>query len=184
MFTSKSKSKARDIAPWEQFCRDEARRAAHEFLEKVRRLQTVDRSTMEVSENVFAAKFSAHFMEEVMDLTGGGPNGFNHSGEFTRNKKTGASKSWWNIFRRRQSSRGDDRAALAVAAHKNASNCQDSNDATTANVILEAHVKMLDMKKSSLALSWQPCRLVLSSDQGNHQLEIYCPPKVSREKCV
>lgn len=171
MFSSKSRPK---IAPWEQFCKDEARRAAHEFLEKVRRLQTVDDGTMEIPENVFASKFSAYFMDEVMDLTGGNPPiDLNVSGDYSRNKKT---KSWWSIFKRKQT-REDKGAPASSAANKNSSNHTIAH--TAASTILEAHVKMLDMDRSSHTLSWQACRLSLSSEQGNHQLEIYCPPKVS-----
>ena len=178
MFATKVKSTRSEVAPWEQFCKDEARRAAHEFLEKVRRLQTVDRSSMEIPESVFATKFSAHFMDEVMDLTGGAPNTINPVGDLSGKKKAGAGKSWWNIFKRRQAR--DDRGALASSAtNKNQSNGVAPTSSTT---VLEAYVKMLDMGNSSHALSWQACRLVLTSEQGNHQLEIYCPPKVRRRE--
>ena len=176
MFATKVKSARPELAPWEQFCKDEARRAAHEFLEKVRRLQTVDRSIMEIPENVFATKFSAHFMDEVMDLTGAQSNSINAVGDFSTKKKGGAAKSWWNIFRRKQPR--DDRGVVASsAASKNQSNGVGVTSPTT---ILEAYVKMLDMTNCSQALSWQACRLVLTSEQGNHQLEIYCPPKVRK----
>ena len=180
MLNAKAKNK-RGLVPWEQFCKDEARRAAHEFLEKVRRLQTVDHSCMEVPESVFATKFSAHFMDEVMDLTGAGtPNGLHSSTDFPRTKKTTTHRSWWNIFRRKST-----RDAVAGIHHDNRNantrSYPPSGSGSTATVVLEAQVKMLDMSTSSLTLSWQACRLVLSSEQGNHQLEIYCPPKVSRE---
>ena len=179
MFATKVKSARSELAPWEQFCKDEARRTAHEFLEKVRRLQTVDRSVMEIPENVFATKFSAHFMDEVMDLTGAPSNTVNAVGDFSTKKKGGAGKSWWNIFKRKQTR--DDRGPLASsAANKNQSNGVGVTSPTT---VLESYVKMLDMGNSSHALSWQACRLVLTSKQGNHQLEIYCPPKV-RNVCV
>ena len=191
MFTTKTKNKPESSASWEQFCKDEARRAAHIFLEKVRRLQTEDRSSMEVPETVFATKFSAHFMDEVLDLTGGGvPNGGILSQGDRR--KSGAGKSWWNIFKRRQS-REDRSVIISGAANKNALSNRGlsfSHGTSTAIAVLEAHVKMLDMSHSSmeLSLSWQACRLVLTSEQGNHQLEIYNPPKVSLSsqgrKCV
>lgn len=174
MFTSKNRPK---IAPWEQFCKDEARRAAHEFLEKVRRQQTVDDSSMEIPENVFASKFSAYFMDEVMDLTGS-PNELTSS-DFSRNKKSSTGKSWWNIFKRKHA-RDDKGSPASSAANKNDSLTHVAP--TGATTILEAHVKMLDMDRSSHALSWQACRLLLTSEQGNHQLEIYCPPKVLIEK--
>ena len=192
MFSSGTSSRGRtrpDIAPWEKFCREEARRAAHEFLEKVRRLQTTERDSMEVPESVFASKFSAHFMDEVIDLTGSSVanGGLHSSGEFSRSgsssgKKAGAGKgSWWNIFKRRQSR--EDRTSVLVgssAANRNAGVVQQPNQLVRpAAVVLEAQVKMLDMRScSGLQLSWQACRLVLTSEQGNHQLEIYCPPKV------
>ena len=183
MFTNKTKSRP-ETAPWERFCKDEARRAAHDFLEKVRRLQTIDQSSMEIPENVFATKFSAHFMDEVMDLTGA-PNDMNVPGDFSRNKKSGTGKSWWNIFKRKQNSREDRGALTGSAANKNASNHSVAHGAaTTTTTILEAQVKMLDMNKSSHELSWKTCRLVLTSEQGNHQLEIYCPPKVRERERV
>ena len=183
MFTNKTKSRP-ETAPWERFCKDEARRAAHDFLEKVRRLQTIDQSSMEIPENVFATKFSAHFMDEVMDLTGA-PNDMNVPGDFSRNKKSGTGKSWWNIFKRKQNSREDRGALTGSAANKNASNHSVAHGAaTTTTTILEAQVKMLDMNKSSHELSWKACRLVLTSEQGNHQLEIYCPPKVRERERV
>lgn len=173
MFASKNRPK---LAPWEQFCKDEARRAAHEFLEKVRRQQTVDDSSMEIPENVFASKFSAYFMDEVMDLTGS-PN---ETGDFSsRNKKPSTGKSWWNIFKRKQA-RDDKGSPASSAANKNDTLTHVAPTGTT--TILEAHVKMLDMDRSSHALSWQACRLLLTSEQGNHQLEIYCPPKVLRNR--
>lgn len=180
MFNAKAKNKHGPV-PWEQFCKDEARRAAHEFLEKVRRLQTVDHSCMEVPENVFATKFSAHFMDEVMDLTGAGtPNGLHPSTEFPRNKKAATQRSWWNIFRRKPARRA--LGGLQDNRNANTRSYPPSGSSSMATVVLEAQVKMLDMGASSLTLSWQACRLVLSSEQGNHQLEIYSPPKVSRER--
>ena len=187
MFASKPRTRP-EIAPWEQFCKDEARRAAHEFLEKVRRLQTTDRSSMEVPESVFATKFSAHFLDEVMDLTGTVPNGsvqdYGRSGSGS-GKKVGAGKSsWWNIFKRKQCR--DERGVVLVgssASNRNAglgSGLVLHQQSAGGSVVLEAHVKMLDMTSSSAELSWQACRLALTSEQGNHQLEIYCPPKVSR----
>lgn len=159
-------------APWEQFCKDEARRAAHEFLEKVRRLQTRDRSTMEIPESVFASKFSAHFMDEVIDLTG-------PASELVlpaRDKKTGANKSWWNIFKRKQTK---DEMNLKKAVWSGGMNQELGRGVSSAAaVIQESTVKMLDMNNSSQYLTWQPCRLVLTSEQGNHQLEVYTPPKV------
>ena len=176
MFTTKAKSRP-DTLLWEQFCKDEAKRAAHDFLEKVRRLQAVDQSSMEIPENVFATKFSAHFMDEVMDLTGGPPGDL--SGEFSR-KKSGPGKSWWNIFKRRQSR--DDKNVAAVNKNDNFSAARGRANTAGANTILEAHVKMLDMKGTSHVLTWQPCRLLLTSEQDNNQLEIYCPPKVRRKR--
>lgn len=176
MFTRKTRP---SIAPWEQFCKDEARRAAHEFLEKVRRHQTVNDRSMEIPESVFASKFSAYFMDEVMDLTGN-PNELNAPSDFSRNKKSSTGKSWWNIFKRKQV-RDDKGSPASTAANKNSSNhCLPHGPLTGATTILEAHVKMLDMDKSPHALTWQACRLLLTSEQGNHQLEIYCPPKVLR----
>ena len=188
MFASKARTRP-EVAPWEQFCKDEARRAAHEFLEKVRRLQTTDRDSMEVPESVFATKFSAHFLDEVMDLTGSVPNGrvadYGRSGSGS-GKKVGAGKtSWWNIFKRKQSH--DDRGGVLIgssAVNRNAGGGLRSQHMLQHQccVVLEAQAKMLDMTSSSAELTWQACRLALTSEQGNHQLEIYSPPKVSEER--
>ena len=195
----RERSRRPDPAPWEQFCKDEARRAAHVFLEKVRRLQTADRETMEVPESVFASKFSAHFMDEVMDLTGSsvGNGALHASGEFggrcgSASKKAGGGKSsWWNIFKRRQSREEKTAGALvgSSAANRNAGLSQQQRQLYEsggggAAAVMEAQVKMLDMMSPGGQLKWQACRLVLASEQGNHQLEVYCPPKVSVCVCV
>ena len=143
MFSSKDKSRS-DLAPWEQFCKDEARRAAHEFLEKVRRLQTTDPSSMEIPENVFATKFSAHFLDEVVDLTGA-PAELTMSAEggSRRDKKGSSGKSWWNIFKRKQTK--EDRSLLHGKRAVGSAGYQGSARGVSAHAILEANVKMLDL---------------------------------------
>ena len=177
MFHSKAKNHP-DLAPWEQFCKTEARRTAHEFLEGVRRLQTSDPSCMEIPETVFATKFSAHFLDRVVDLTDVQTKALSNEEIDVGPRKekkvsTSTSKSWWNIFRRRQSK--EDRSMLA---NKRAVGNAAYQASARAAGVLEANVKILDLNSPTQSVSWQPCRLLLTSEQGNHQLEVYCPPKV------
>ena len=181
MFHSKAKNH-RDLAPWEQFCKAEARRTAHEFLEGVRRLQTSDSSCMEIPETVFAAKFSAHFLDQVVDLTGVQSTALSNEEAdvgLRKEKKVSTSKSWWNIFKRRQSK--EDRSMLA---NKRAVGNAAYQSSAHAAGVLEANVKILDLNSPTQSVSWQPCRLLLTSEQGNHQLEVYSPPKVCVCVCV
>ncbi len=188
---------------WERFCRDQAREKLADFLEQARTYRSRDLTAAGIPDSHFASQFSAYLQDELAvrgtcgdhtntvatgddrstttmngSATHGHAQGPRHGGyQYAQARPTRASttstgaskgKSWWNIFKHKWSNKAGGRGRTSSATE------------AAASVVLEGTVHLLDMKDPSQELSWQPCKLVLVQEQGNYQLEVFCPPKVRR----
>ena len=176
---------------WERFCRDQARESAEKFFDKVRRFKERNPSTSDIHDSVFANEFSAAFLEESLFMSSGsgivnglgvnsssgGSNTMTMSRQGVVDQRKGGpqskggGRSWWNIFKWSKFSKTESGNRKTSTA---------STVTVGAVVVLEGLVNLLNLNDSVQTLTWQHCRLVLLQEQGNHQLEVFCPPKVRR----
>ena len=184
---------------WERFCRDEAREAATRFVERTRKYKLRDPTSRSVHESLFASEFSACFVDEVLTQSReehsttatkeGGTSRFGKKKKVSSNSGTGGGgggggggRSWWNIFRRAKTTRA---AASGSPSGRGARRDPEERAAGRSLVVMEGTVNLLNMADPSQELLWQQARLVLASDRGNYQLEVFCPPKVrTSRQCV
>jgi len=174
---------------WERFCREQARESATKFFDKVRRFKERNPSTNDIHDSVFANEFSAAFLEESLTMTRSSgmmnglgvsySNGVSNTMTMSRQgqRKGGSAhtksggRAWWNIFKWTKFSRSE-------SASKKSSVAGAGGADTRGVILLEGIVDLLNMNDSMQTLVWQQCRLVLLQQQGNHQLEVFYPPKV------
>ena len=168
---------------WGQFCRDEGRQAAWRFMEQVRRYQDRHPSSGDVTEQELSTEFADYFLEEVRALTtptwSSGSNKKNERKVSSSSVKSGAkpAKSWWNIFKNKlsKSTEGGSRKLSGAGI---------ITSQPDASIVQEGLVCLLNMNDPVQPMSWQQCRLVLTHEQENYQLEIFCPPKVGGWSCM
>lgn len=174
-------------ASWERFCRDEAREAATRFVERTRKYKLRDPAARSVHESLFANEFSACFVDEV--LAQSREEHSTGTSRFGRRRKVssgsgggGGGRSWWNIFKRSKTTRGTPSGAGGRGGRRD---LEEQRAAGRSSVVMEGTVNLLNMADPSQELLWQQGRLVLASEHGNYQLEVFCPPKVRDiEICV
>ncbi len=185
---------------WERFCREQARETVADFFEQARIYRSRDPTASRIPDARFASRFSAYVQDELA-LRGMG--GEEHSTGITASRDRSAThanglatagprhayqdaqvevaphtpvgdtdsskaKSWWNVFKKKWSNKASGRKNSATGGPASSS----------ALVVLEGTVSLLDMKDPSQELAWQPCKLVLMYEQSNYQLKVFCPPKV------
>ena len=156
---------------WERFCREEAREVALTFLDKVRRFKGRHPSVGEVHDTVFTNEFSAAFLEEtaILMAEGGGDSvvdGSQRQEQRSTGRETRTRGRWWNnIFKWPKLSRGRSTEAQSQR---------------TRPVVMEGVLQMLNLADPMQVTTWQCCKLCLLDEQGNYQLEVFTPPKVSR----
>ena len=158
---------------WERFCKDEARDAAGRFVERMRGYKQRDPAARGVHESFFASEFSARFIDEVLAQSReeSKRGGTSRKGRKISGGSVGGGRSWWNIFRWGRSSRASGASGGARRG--------GSEEATSAGAaVLDGLVSLLNMNDPSQELLWQQCRLLLTSERGNYQLEVFSPPKV------
>ena len=192
---------SRQPPSWESFCREEAKQWASAFLDGVRRFKIKNALARDVHDSTFTNEFSAAFLEESSILMASG-NGIAHSNDHSRHfttslpstqarstridhqesstprKTTSKARSWLShLFKWPKSQR--TRGTSAASVSSNTGQVRATN--TNTKVLKEGMVQMLNMNAddSSSSSAWQQCNLMLLEDRGNHQLKVYCPPKVS-----
>ena len=133
---------------WEMFARDEGRRAAEHFIE---RLRSYKESHDDIPESVCVREFATVLTERLAGLMN---DELNVPGSMKPK-----SKHWWNIFKRGKNTR---------------KSCDTLREGDR-EIILDRLLTQMNLQDGD----WYKCRVVLLSYQGNHQLEIYTPPKVS-----
>ncbi len=179
-----------NTSSWETFCREEAKQWASAFLERVRSFKLGNSVTTGVHDSAFTNEFSAAFLEETSILLSVG-NRMQSNGEATglatslptastqsinsspdvSSSRKSSKKSWfshlfkWSKSQRTQRTRRSNTASVRFRR--------------TTNAINDDLVRMLNMNAEDSMSAWQSCRLVLLEENGNHQLEVYSPPKVS-----
>lgn len=178
---------------WERFCREQARESAKKFFDKVRRFKERNPSTSDIHDSVFANEFSAAFLEESLTMSSGSgivnglgvnsSSGGSNSMTMTRQgvvdqrkggpQSKGGGRSWWNIFKWSKFSKTE-------GGNRKTSTASTVTVDGGAVVVLEGVVNLLNLNDCVQTLTWQQCRLVLLQELGNHQLEVFCPPKVRR----
>lgn len=180
---------------WETFCRDEARQWASAFLDRVRSFKLRNTIASGVHDSTFTNEFSAAFLEESSLLLHSTANGMLSNGEsrgistslptahaesvepspppeVTSPRKSNK-KSWFShLFKWSRSQRNRSRPSGASISRQNRTR-------RNTNVFKDELVRMLNLNADESTSAWQPCRLALLEDNGNPQLEIYCPAKVS-----
>ena len=194
------------VRSWENFCREEAREAASAFLDRVRRYKSRNTGARDVHDSTFTNEFSAAFLEESSVLMASGDHAENrshsnsngyasmlvrsmpspvrlgHEDSATSIKSTGSSsrgsKAWWsNLFKWPKGRRERRSGNLNSSSGSSARAISPQRKV----VVKEGTVQLLDF---SDALNWNQCKLMLSEVQGNHQVEVFCPPKVCVCVCV
>lgn len=188
---------------WESFCREEAKQWASAFLDRVRRFKLRNALARNVHDSTFTNEFSAAFLEESsilmandnandMVYTNDRPGHFttslpstqalstraNRQESSTPRKTTSKARSWLShLFKWPKSQRARRTSAASVTSNTPG---QGRTTRANTNVLKEGTVQMLNMNAddSSSSSAWQQCNLMLLEDRGNHQLKVYCPPKV------
>lgn len=148
---------------WQSYCREEGRRAAMEFLS---RLKEYRESHPDVPESSCIREFASSLTEVLGSL--GSSNTHAEPGRNASPPKPSKSgKQWWKIFKRSKSVRHKESRRKDM--------CIDDNP----GVILDRVVSQMNLNETECFSKWEHCRLVLINRRGNYQLEIYTPPKVS-----
>ncbi len=185
-------SRTSNPSAWETFCREEARQWASAFLERVRSFKLRNTVASGVHDSTFTNEFSAAFLEESSlllqsntngMLSNGDPRGITTSLSSTRSESVEASlppevssprkankKSWFSHLFKWSKSR---------SRTSGASTSRQARQRRNTNVFKDELVRMLNLNADESTSAWQSCRLALLEDNGNPQLEIYCPSKVS-----
>ena len=141
------------------------------FLDKVRRFKGRHPSVGDVHDTVFTNEFSAAFLEEtaILMAEGGGDSvvdGSQRQEQRSTGRETRTRGRWWNnIFKWPKLSRGRSTEAQSQR---------------TRPVVMEGVLQMLNLADPMQVTTWQCCKLCLLEEQGNYQLEVFTPPKVSR----
>ena len=143
------------IAPWEQFCKEEARSTAAMFIHHVDDYKRRDHGARGIPEAAFAKEFSAAFVDAVLALSPVDQEDHRLLSQARR------SKTWWNFFR--------------LGKTKDSGRAEDCNRSGRRTVVLESLANHLTVGETLL---WKPCRLVIAMEHGNSQIEVYSPPKV------
>ena len=191
---------------WEHFCREEAREAASAFLERVRRFKSRHTTARDVHDSTFTNEFSAAFLEESTLLMASGgtlsptnPTGslpgelhgrVGRSRETARQRGDSKKTSWWSgLFKLSKSKRSKERhsSESSTSSVNSASSNRLQHGGSTRQkrkgirVVKETVlVQLLNLSECDIdEASWSTCKLMLVEQQGNYQIEIYCPPKVS-----
>lgn len=90
----------------------------------------------------------------------------------------GGKKTWWSqIFKWSKSKRRNNSSLNSSGEY--GSRMNGGSSAQRRRVILDGSVQLLDLNETAGPLLWTPCKLVLAEAQGNFQVEIFIPPKVS-----
>lgn len=157
---------------WKQFCRDQGRQLAEQFVEQLR-CYKLTHNVPANSDAAYAREFTASLTEYLTPLTStvAEVHGENASAStvVTTERVPSVSppakdKHWWQFFKRVKSSRKR----------------KQSDTPVDHNIKLDQIVSQLNFNDgwNRGKLSWSRCRLVLANSRGNYQLEIYSPPKV------
>ena len=166
---------------WQFFCRDEGRRAAEQFLQRLRAYRDAHEEVSSMPESAFMREFSESVSTQLACITQK-PHS-SPSPAHLLNKRDGSRPHWWNIFRRSKSFKqgSSPRANRKTVAMGSNDSDLGREIAPGREVIIEQTVNQLNINEMSLdgQLSWFKCHLALVHHQGSHQVEVYSPPKVS-----
>ena len=156
---------------WQTFCREEGKKAAREFL---RRLKDYRERHPDVSEPCCVREFATSLTE----LLSASCSDLRKSRTVPSPPKPTASSNskptkqqWWKIFKRSKSLRHKDSPSRSTG---------DMIDSNHPGLVLDRVVSQMNLSDSDSCGKWEKCRLVLINRQGNYQLEIYSPPKVRK----
>ena len=146
-----------DSLSWQSFARDEGKRSAEQFLDRLREFKENNDDTPEsMCVREFAMVLTESLAGHLDRCTSPSRSGF----------KPLKSKHWWNIFKRGKSTR------------RKSSRDVSSSYEHTRQIILDRTVAQMNLQDGYVG-EWIKCRLVLVGFQDNYQIEVYCPPKVS-----
>ena len=146
--------------PWQTFAREEGKKSAEEFMERLREFRENNRET---PESMCVREFATALTETLAGH-------LDRCLSPSRNSlKPAKSKHWWNIFKRGKSTRR--RSSRGVA----------SSHESSKQIILDRLVSQMNLQDGCVG-EWIKCRLVLVGCLDNYQIEVYCPPKVSQTK--
>jgi hypothetical protein len=153
---------------WRSFSKDEGRKAAVDFLDRLKVYKeshddTPDASCIREFATSLTEVLSAAWQveeENFSRLARGLPSPSKSAG----NRST---KAWWKIFKRSKSVRHRGRHSELAKI---------DNDV---GVVLDRVVDRMNLNEDFDRNDWEKCRLVLINRHGNYQLEVYTPPKVS-----
>ena len=167
---------------WQFFCREEGRRAAEQFLQRLRAYRDAHEEVSSMPESAFMREFSESVSTQLASTQK--PRS-SPSPAHLLNKRDIPRPHWWNIFRRSKSfKQGASPKANRRTITLGSTDSDLARDVVCGReVIIEQTVSQLNISEMSLdgQLSWHKCHLVLVHSQGNHQLEVYSPPKVSQK---
>lgn len=163
---------------WRSFCRDEGRRAAVGFMEKARAY--LQSSGARVPEAALIREFATSLMETLArppsssssDLLRSLSPPDSLSSPSSSRKTLNGSKHWWKIFKRNKGDRGGGGLGRRDSMKRGA--VRPDNDP---GILLDGILHQMNFVKDTP--TWERCRLLLIDRHGNHQLEVYLPPKVN-----
>lgn len=148
------------------WCREEGKKAALEFKERMRLYRE---GHVEVTEAQCIREFAISLTEIlsstslVAEDTGACRS---LSPIATATSVSSKSKHWWKIFKRGKSLHRKDYARKDISL---------DNDP---NILLDGILTQMNLQNLKETPTWERCRLLLIDRHGNHQLEVYTPPKV------
>ena len=160
---------------WRTFSREEGRRAALEFIDKSR-AYVQSANIPRLQESALVREFATS-LTETLSASQVQPSSSSAqlrslsppSLQSTGRKTGGGSKHWWNIFKRNKGDRG-------VSLGRRDSIKRGFHVDNDPGILLDGILQQMNLVKDTP--TWERCRLLLIDRHGNHQLEVYSPPKV------
>lgn len=154
---SRHTSPSESSISWQEFARDEGRKSAADFLDRLKQFRE---NNEDVPESICVREFATSLTESLVGL-------LDRCNSPSRSSlKPEKSKHWWKIFKR-------GRSSVRRKSSRDASNTHEN----TRQIILDRTVTQMNLQDGNIG-EWIKCRLVLVGFHDNYHIEVYCPPKV------